>query len=75
MNHNFRRQANAFGAQSGTMDKAARAFKVEKLSPGVYKVTPQEDLAEGEYGFYNGGGMGGGATVAKIFDFGVQWPR
>ncbi len=67
-------QANAFGAQSGTMDKAARALKVEKLSPGVYKVTPQEDLTEGEYGFYNGGGAGpsGGA---KIFDFGVKLPR
>ncbi len=68
-------QANAFGAQSGTMDKVARAFKVEKLGPGVYKVTPQEDLVEGEYGFYNGGGVGGGATVAKIFDFGIKQPR
>lgn len=67
-------QANAFGAQSGTMDKAARGFKVEKLASGVYKVTPQEDLKEGEYGFYNGGGAGpsGGA---KIFDFGVKLPR
>jgi hypothetical protein len=67
-------QANAFGAQSGTMDKAARGFKVEKLGPGVYKVTPQEDLTEGEYGFYNGAGVGpsGGA---KIFDFGIKAPR
>jgi hypothetical protein len=67
-------QANAFGAQSGTMDKAARGFKIEKLSPGVFKVTPQEDLAEGEYGFYNGGGAGpsGGA---KVFDFGIKLPR
>ncbi len=67
-------QANAFGAQSGTMDKSARAFKVEKLGPGVFKVTPQEDLDDGEYGFYNGGGMGpsGGA---KIFDFGVKLAR
>lgn len=67
-------QANAFGAQSGTMDKSARGFKVEKLGPGVYKVTPQQDLADGEYGFYNGGGVGpsGGA---KIFDFGIKLPR
>lgn len=66
-------QANAFGAQSGTMDKASRALKIEKLGPGVYKVTPQEDLAEGEYGFYNAGGAGpsGGA---KIFDFGIKHP-
>jgi hypothetical protein len=68
-------QANAFGAQSGTMDKASRAFKIEKLGPGVYRVIPEQDLAEGEYGFYNGGGTGGGATVAKIFDFGIRLPR
>jgi len=67
-------QANAFGSQSGTMDKAARAFKVEKLGAGVYRVTPQEDLTEDEYGFYNGGGAQG-ATVAKIFDFGIKFPR
>jgi len=67
-------QANVFGAQSGTMDKASVAFDYEKLSSGVYKVTPKGDLTDGEYGFYNGGGVGpsGGA---KIFDFGVKLPR
>jgi hypothetical protein len=67
-------QMNAFGAQSGTMDKAARGFTVEKLGPGVFRVTPQMDLTDGEYGFYNGGGVGpsGGA---KIFDFGIKLPR
>jgi len=67
-------QANAFGAQSGTMDKAARGMKIEKLGPGVYKVTPQDDLAVGEYAFYNGGGAGpsGGA---KLFDFGIRPPN
>jgi hypothetical protein len=66
-------QANAFGAQSGTMDKAARAFAYEKIAPGVYKVTPQQDLTDGEYGFYNAAGVGpsGGA---KIFDFGIKLP-
>lgn len=66
-------QANAFGAQSGTMDKAARGFKVEKLGPGFYRVTPADPLTDGEYGFYNGAGAGptGGA---KIFDFGVRLP-
>ncbi len=64
-------QANAFGIQSGAMDKSSRAFNYEKIAPGVYKVTPQADLAEGEYGFYNGAGAGpsGGA---KIFDFGIK---
>lgn len=67
-------QANAFGAQSGTMDKASRAFHYEKIAPGVYKVTPQVDLADGEYGFYNAAGIGpsGGA---KIFDFSIKQPR
>lgn len=67
-------QANVFGAQSGTMDKAARAFTYEKIAPGVYKVTLQEDLTDGEYGFYNAAGVGpsGGA---KIFDFGIKLPR
>lgn len=67
-------QANAFGAQSGTMDKSSRAFKLEKLAPGVFRVTPQEDLTEGEYGFYNGGGVGPSGGV-KIFDFGITVPR
>lgn len=67
-------QVNAFGMQTGTMDKAARGFTVEKLGPGVFKVTPQADLTDGEYGFYNGAGVGpsGGA---KIFDFGIKLPR
>jgi hypothetical protein len=67
-------QANAFGAQSGAMDKAMRSFDYEKISPGVYKVTPAVDLDDGEYGFYNAAGAGpsGGA---KIFDFGIKLPR
>jgi hypothetical protein len=58
-------KANAFGAQSGTMDKASRVFSFEKIAPGVYKVTPQADLADGEYGFYNAAGVGpsGGAKI------------
>lgn len=67
-------QANAFGAQSGTMDKSARGFTVDKIAAGVYKVTPQTELADGEYGFYNGGG-GGPSGGAKIFDFGIKRPR
>ena len=64
-------QANVFGGQSGAMDKSSRAFNSEKIAPGVYKVTPQADLADGEYGFYNAAGAGpsGGA---KIFDFGIK---
>lgn len=68
-------QASVFGAQSGAMDKATRAFKVEKLSPGVFRVIPVYDLAEGEYGFYNAAGSAGPSGGAKIFDFGIKLPR
>lgn len=67
-------QANVFGAESGTLDKYARAFGYEKIAPGVYKVYPKEDLVEGEYGFYFGGGEAT-ASSAKIFDFGIKLPR
>jgi hypothetical protein len=55
------------------MDKASRAFHYEKIASGVYKVTPQVDLTDGEYGFYNAAGVGpsGGA---KIFDFSIKLP-
>ena len=67
-------QANVFGSQSGAMDKSSRGFNYEKIAPGVYRVTPQVDLADGEYGFYNAAGAGpsGGA---KIFDFGIRRPQ
>jgi hypothetical protein len=75
-------EANAFGAQSGALEKYVRPFDYEKLAPGVYKVTPKTDLADGEYGFFYGGsapiadyGYFGGAVSPKIFDFGIKLPR
>lgn len=61
---------NAYsGSQFGPEDKAIRGFDYEKLAPGIYKVCPKQDLANGEYGFFYGGqGVGGG----KVFDFAVQ---
>jgi hypothetical protein len=67
-------QGNVFGAESGTLDKYARGFGYEKVAPGVYKVFVKEDLTEGEYGFYFGGGEAG-ASSAKIFDFGIKLAR
>jgi hypothetical protein len=75
-------QFNAFGAQSGTLDKYSRPFDYEKIAPGVYKVTPRVDLADGEYGFFYGGstpiagyGYFGAGISPKIFDFGIKLPR
>jgi hypothetical protein len=50
-------QRNVFGAQSGTLDKDSRPFDYEKLAPGVYKVTPRQDLTRGEYGIFYGGSV------------------
>lgn len=60
------------GMSTGTSDKEIREYGFEKLKPGVYKVNPKQNLANGEYCFYFasnvvGLGVGGG----KIFDFSI----
>jgi hypothetical protein len=69
---------NIGGAKSGVMDKDRIPFSYVSVTPGVFKVTPDETLPSGEYGFLysssNGGGIGMagvGATSAKIFDFSI----
>lgn len=69
-------KVNAFGSSAGTDDKANVEFTFEKLKPGIYKVTPKQPLAPGEYCFL-GAGIGGafapGAAQAnRLFDFGVE---
>jgi hypothetical protein len=67
------------GEESGTPDKYIHPFDYEKLSPGVYKITPKAALPPGEYCFFYGGagisagnGSGGGA---RVFDFRVTRER
>lgn len=66
---------NAFGASSGTDDKANIAFNFEKLRPGIYRVTAKTALAAGEYCFLSaqtGGAYAPGAAQAsRLFDFGI----
>jgi hypothetical protein len=62
---------NAYsGSQVGTSDKSVRSFSNQKVSPGVYRVTPKEDLADGEYCFYYGAAHSGGG--GKVFDFRIK---
>ena len=72
-------KANAFGASSGTEDRASIAFTFEKLKPGIYKVTTKNPLAPGEYCFLSasaGGAYAPGAAAAnRVFDFGVSPPE
>lgn len=71
-------QANAFGAQGGIQDEASHAFETQKITAGLYKVTPKVDLAPGEYCFLYGGatpvatyGFAGPMGGGKVYDFSV----
>jgi len=70
---------NITGAKAGVMDKDRIAFTYRPILPGVFEVTPDVQLAEGEYGFIyssstgSAPGIGGmGAMTSKIFDFSVS---
>lgn len=61
--------SNAMGHASGIHEKHSRAFSIEQIGPGVFKVTPDE-LPVGEYGFvYTGASPHQG--MQRVFDFGV----
>jgi hypothetical protein len=68
-------QGNAFGASSGTDEKAHTGFSFTKLRPGVFKVVPDDTLKPGEYCFLSSSGMGpygaGSAGASRLFDFSV----
>lgn len=72
-------KANAFGASSGTDDKANVPFTFSKLRAGVYKVVPNVPLQPGEYCFLSSSGTGtfgaGSAGATRLFDFGIFPPR
>ena len=71
---------NIGGAKAGVMDKDQIAFDYEQVAPSVFKVTPQSNLAPGQYGFVFavGGGVGpglagsAGTAGARVFAFGVE---
>ncbi len=66
------------GAQSGAPPKVLRSTSHEKITAGVYRVTPRAILVPGEYGFYYAGSApaatygGGGNGGKKIFTFSVS---
>lgn len=66
---------NAWGAKGGLSDEYIVKFEAENLGNGIYKITPNPNLNNGEYGFYliNSGNSSTGASIgAKFFDFGVK---
>jgi hypothetical protein len=68
-------EANAFGASSGTDEKANTGYAFTKLRAGVYKVVPNTPLKPGEYCFLSSSGVGaygaGSAGASRLFDFAV----
>ncbi len=69
---------NIAGSKTGVMDKDQIPFSYEQVAPYVYKITPDSDLAPGEYGFLfalvggAGPGLSGGVAGARVFDFTVR---
>jgi hypothetical protein len=57
--------------KAGIEEKFKRPFDEQEMSPGVYRVTPQNDLTDGEYGFVH---VSGGFAMAEgqIFCFGIH---
>ena len=62
---------NLVSSHSGIDNKSVIDFDMVKLSPGIYKVIPKEELIHGEYCW-----MYAGHTPkdqgAKVFDFGIK---
>ena len=71
---------NIAGAKAGVMDKDQIPFTYEQIAPGAYKLTPEIDLEDGQYGFIFavGGGVGpglagsAGTAGARVFAFGID---
>jgi hypothetical protein len=69
---------NIAGSKTGVMDKDRIPFSYDQVAPYVYKITPDSDLAPGEYGFLfalvggAGPGLSGGVAGARVFDFTVK---
>jgi hypothetical protein len=67
-------EAGLLGASSGTRSQDTVEMRIERLAPGVYRVTPASTLTVGEYCFFYAAGAQtfGAATVGKLFDFGID---
>lgn len=67
-------EAGAFSVSSGTRSKDTVDMTIERLQPGVYKVTSKFPLTPGEYCFFYAGGASTfmAAGAGKLFDFGVD---
>ncbi|HZS44845.1 MAG TPA: hypothetical protein VFC63_07050 [Blastocatellia bacterium] len=61
--------ASVFTSHTGPENSKLKPFDFDKIAPGVFKVTPHEDLSPGEYMFYYGRVD---SKIIKVFDFGIK---
>lgn len=61
---------NNYTSEFGIDEKHTRAFEIEQMAPGIFKVTPSE-LPTGEYCFVYAGAAPYGHSQQKVYDFGV----
>lgn len=61
-------------SNTGPRSKDTVPLTIERLSQGLYRVTPAEVLTEGEYCFFYAAGIPGFLQqgVGKLFDFGID---
>lgn len=60
------------GGETGIENKNKMEFSFEKVTKGIYKVTPKENLEPYEYGFIYAGGSEYSQSSKKVFDFGTE---
>lgn len=67
---------NAFGSSAGTRSEDTIPLRIQRLAPGIYRVTPDEPLGPGEFCFFYAATVpaASGVTAGKLFDFGVDPP-
>jgi hypothetical protein len=68
------------GQKSGVRESNTRGFEAERVASRTYKVTLNQDLPAGEYGFFMGTGQqmalsdkeAGGSAQGRIYDFSIS---
>lgn len=68
-------KSNAYGGKGGLSDEYVVPFTAQPMGNGIFKITTNGDLKNGEYGFYlvNSGNSNANAAIgSKFFDFGVS---
>ena len=65
------------GPKTGDIEKSNVRFEIKDVAPGQYLVTPQKDLAPGEYGFLKTAGNitaanGKRAPAERVLDFAID---